>query len=331
MAFQLHNGMGSAFFTTNTWGNGNSNNSGTGTGNSGSRSRPGTSSGEQRDRDSAQTQTQSQQQQQKNSNATTTSSSNTPNVLTKDRERKPSFGRRPSFTSPSRSKRRSSVGGGEHRSHHIKTHASTPPALPDFALVQAAAARLAKETEAVVISPTTTNPTEKPTTTSSNNNSNSGRNAPTPLSAMNGHYSAATSPPTIQTGPGLANESSSFSVHQHIHELANKRISTLDYLRKAYVTQLALFIARSFLSLCDAIPVALATFFCISIVFCIPIIPIPIPTTSPHSPFRGYTYINTYDDMPINPIPVQSITNPQFSLPTYLLTYLLTHLLTYLT
>ncbi|KAK7751879.1 hypothetical protein SLS62_006180 [Diatrype stigma] len=232
MAFQLHNGMGSAFFITNTWGNTSAgSSSGTGTGNSG-RSRPGTSSGEQRDRDPTTQQVQAQTQaQQKNpgSSSGATTAATTTNVLTKDRDRKPSFSRRPSFTSPSKSKRRASLGGGD-RSHHIKTDASTPPAIPDFALAQAAAAKLSKETEAVVISPTTANANS----TDNRTTSSSGRNALMSSATMNGHYSSATSPPTIPPGPGLPIESSSFSVHQHIHDLANKRISTLDYLRKAY-------------------------------------------------------------------------------------------------
>lgn len=222
MSFQLHNGMGSAFFTTSSWGPG-SNSSGVGTGNS-AKSRPGTSSGERES--PAQTQ---QQQQQKTSNSS------------KDggRERKSSFGRKPSFTSPKVIKRsRSSSASGDHiRSHHIRTDSSTPPAIPDFAL--AAAAKASRETEAVAVSPTTTaTAPSDPFAKAAATPKRTGRNTHAPAATMNGHYSAATSPPTVQTGPGNPGESSSFSVHQHIHELANKRIATLDYLRKAYVTQL---------------------------------------------------------------------------------------------
>lgn len=60
-----------------------------------------------------------------------------------------------------------------------------------------------------------------------------GRTAP---SQANGYDHRATATPTPpvpqQTLPGLQTESS--VVHQHIQETANKRISTLDYLRKAH-------------------------------------------------------------------------------------------------
>ncbi|RYP62734.1 hypothetical protein DL769_007193 [Monosporascus sp. CRB-8-3] len=197
--------MGSAFFTTNTWGT------------SGSKSRPGTSSGEQRD-SQAQTQTQTQTQTQVQAQAQTQKQTN---VLTKDRDRRPSFGRKASFSSP-RARRRASF-SASNGTAHIRTDASAPPAIPNFAL--AAAAKLSRDTEAVLTPAITpTDPLAKAT---------SGRPAPAPATAMNGLHSAATSPPTIQTGQGSSAEAS-FAVHQHIHELANKRISTLDYLRKAH-------------------------------------------------------------------------------------------------
>lgn len=137
-----------------------------------------------------------------------------PNVLTKDRDRKPSFGRRPSFSSPSKGKRRaSSSNAGSGAGGQIKTDATAPPAIPpDFAL--AATAKLSKEPE-IVPSPASTDSFAKMM----------GRAAPTPI---NGYYppNPAASPPLIQ------NEIP--SLHQHIHEVANKRISTLDYLRKAH-------------------------------------------------------------------------------------------------
>ncbi|KAI1418366.1 hypothetical protein F5Y13DRAFT_515 [Hypoxylon sp. FL1857] len=137
-----------------------------------------------------------------------------PNVLTKDRDRKPSFGRRPSFSSPSKGKRRaSSSNAGSGAGGQIKTDAAAPPAIPpDFAL--AAAAKLSKEVE-VIPSPASTDSFAKMM----------GRSAPTPI---NGYYppNPVASPPLIQ------NEIP--SLHQHIQEVANKRISTLDYLRKAH-------------------------------------------------------------------------------------------------
>ncbi|RYP35558.1 hypothetical protein DL768_010992 [Monosporascus sp. mg162] len=195
--------MGSAFFTTSTWGN------------SGSKSRPGTSSGERRD---SQSQTQAQTQTQAQAQAQTQKQTN---VLTKDRDRRPSFGRRASFSSPKARRRASS--SASNGTVHIRTDASAPPAIPDFAL--AAAAKLPRDTDAVLTpTTTTTDPLAKAT---------SGRTAPAPAIAMNGLNAAATSPPIIQTGQGSSAEAA-IAVYQHIHELANKRISTLDYLRKAH-------------------------------------------------------------------------------------------------
>ena len=234
MSFQLHNGMGAAFFTTTSWGpstgGGNNNNSSNST-TSGSRSRPGTSSGAERDhsRDS-QAQTKAQTQ-----GATTTNTTHA--VLTKNRERKSSFGRKASFTSPSKSRRRASSVTSNHHDSHARTDASAPPAIPSELVLSA---KSPKDSEAV------TSPTATSTTTTTTNYGGRSTSAHT---AMNG-YSGATSPPTVQTGPGHPAESSSFSVHQHIHELANKRISTLDYLRKAYVTR-----PRPLTVPCDAIPV----------------------------------------------------------------------------
>ncbi|OTA53997.1 hypothetical protein K449DRAFT_389530 [Hypoxylon sp. EC38] len=186
------------FFSTNIWGSNSNSNSNSQSqpqpqqgARSSSRSRPGTSSGD-RDRDKERE----------------------PNVLTKERDRKPSFGRRPSFSSPSKGKRRaSSSNAGSGAGGQIKTDATAPPAIPpDFAL--AATAKLPKEPE-IVPSPASTDSFAKMM----------GRAAPTPI---NGYYppNPATSPPLIQ------NEIP--SLHQHIHEVANKRISTLDYLRKAH-------------------------------------------------------------------------------------------------
>ncbi|KAI0383278.1 hypothetical protein F5Y04DRAFT_32099 [Hypomontagnella monticulosa] len=186
------------FFSTNIWGNSGANSNANANSQSqsqqgaasSSRSRPGTSSGDrdkEKDREH--------------------------NVLTKDRERKPSFGRKPSFSSPSKGKRRaSSSNAASGASGQIKTDAAAPPAIPpDFAL--AAAAKLSREIE-VVPSPASTDSFSKMI----------GRTAPTPT---NGYYPAsATSPPLLQTEIP--------SLHQHIHEVANKRISTLDYLRKAH-------------------------------------------------------------------------------------------------
>ncbi|KAL7623100.1 hypothetical protein AAE478_006779 [Parahypoxylon ruwenzoriense] len=137
-----------------------------------------------------------------------------PNVLVKDRDRKPSFGRRPSFSSPSKGKRRaSSSNAASGAAGQIKTDAAAPPAIPpDFAL--AAAAKLSRDSEGVH-SPVSADSFTKMM----------GRSAPTPT-PTNGYYNVATSPPPPQ------NEIP--SLHQHLQEVANKRISTLDYLRKAH-------------------------------------------------------------------------------------------------
>ncbi|KAI1778594.1 hypothetical protein F4818DRAFT_305270 [Hypoxylon cercidicola] len=188
------------FFSTNIWGSSSANSNSNSTN---SNSNP---------------QSQSQQQSRTSSRSRPGTSSGDrdrePNVLTKDRDRKPSFGRRPSFSSPSKGKRRaSSSNAGTGAGNQIKTDAAAPPAIPpDFVL--AAPAKLSREVEAVP-SPASTDSFAKMM----------GRTAPTPT---NGYYpsNSATSPPLLQ------NEIP--SLHHHIHEVANKRISTLDYLRKAH-------------------------------------------------------------------------------------------------
>ncbi|KAJ9156510.1 WD domain-containing protein [Pleurostoma richardsiae] len=159
-----------------------------------SRSRPGTSSGEPQD--------QSQQQQYR------------PNVLTKDR--KSSSSRKSSFSSPSKSGKRranSSSSATNGIGIAIVTDDAVPPALPDFAL--AAAAKLSRETEAL----------QSPASDYSFSRMLS-RTAPTPT---NGYSASALAPP-----PTVGGQTESSIVYQHIHEMASKRISTLDYLRKTH-------------------------------------------------------------------------------------------------
>ncbi|KAI1205145.1 uncharacterized protein F4807DRAFT_292830 [Annulohypoxylon truncatum] len=180
------------FFSTNIWGNTSANPNVTSNSQSqtSSRSRPGTSSGD-REKDKEKEY----------------------NVLTKDRDRKPSFGRRPSFSSPSKGKRRaSSSNAGSVSGDQIKTDATAPPAIPpDFVL--AAAAKFSKENEAVP-SPASADSFSKMLSR-------------TTTAASNGQFpTTTTSPPLLQTEIP--------SLHQHIHEVSNKRISTLDYLRKAH-------------------------------------------------------------------------------------------------
>ncbi|KAI1497811.1 hypothetical protein F5X99DRAFT_352597 [Biscogniauxia marginata] len=193
-------------FLTNIWGNSSSNsNTNTNTNsspnpnpnsntNQGSRSRPGTSSG-------------GDQQQSL--------------FAAKDKEhsRKPSFGRKSSFSSPSKGKRRqSSSASNGSNTQGIVTDATAPPALPDLAKFLSRENH--KEVEAAP-SPASADSFSKMM----------GRTAPTPT---NGFYStSATSPPIVPTSLQVLQPEAS-SLHQHIQDTANKRISTLDYLRKAH-------------------------------------------------------------------------------------------------
>jgi hypothetical protein len=159
-------------------------------GGSSSRSRPGTSSGEPSN---------GPYQQQP-----------LPNVLTK--ERKGSFSRKASFSSPSKSKRRANSSS----SGTIVTDRNVPPALPDFAL--AAAAKLSRETD-VLYSPASSDPVSRML----------GRTAPTSASGY------GTGLPPLPQSASLAQyqQSEAGVIHSQVHEIANKRIATLDYLRKA--------------------------------------------------------------------------------------------------
>lgn len=148
-----------------------------------------------------------------------------PNVLHKDR--RPSFSRKPSFTwtSPGRgSKPRansSSSGNGDrttgHRPPAIQLFSDSPvPPLPDIAL--ATAAKLSRETETIV---------QSPTSAESFSYKMLSRGAPTPING----YPVQLASSAGMNSLGATSELS--VVHQHIQETANKRISTLDYLRKA--------------------------------------------------------------------------------------------------
>ncbi len=195
-----------------------SSSSNTSTTNVSSRSRPGTSAGEP------------------TSNEKPGEQPRQPNVLTKDRERRPSFSRKGSFSSPGRGLRRRASStslpsngapsnGGRPNLQVNTTSASIPPppALPpDYAL--AAAAKLSREPD----------PLQSP----ASNDSFSkmlGRTAPTPTNGYSATGSNGTGglAPPANVAPGQQSEAA--IVHQHIQEIANKRISTLDYLRKAYV------------------------------------------------------------------------------------------------
>lgn len=133
------------------------------------------------------------------------------NLLVKDR--KGSFGRRASITSPSRSKRRASSSASVGPANVVVTDSKVPPALPDFAL--AAAAKISRETDAVQ-SPASSDSFSKMLGRTQTGNSASDR-----LTPMTSH-------PAVWGGGSEAS-----IVHLQMQEVANKRISTLDYLRKA--------------------------------------------------------------------------------------------------
>jgi len=144
-----------------------------------------------------------------------------PNVLHKDRDRRPSFSlKQPLFGSPSRGKRRansisSPANNGPGGALRIVTDNTAPPALPDFALADAA--KVSRDTDAL----------QSPSSADSFSRMLS-RTAPTPVNGYAANSQLA--PPAVVTS---AQPSESSLVHQHIQEIANKRISTLDYLRKA--------------------------------------------------------------------------------------------------
>lgn len=165
---------------------------------SSSKSRPGTSSGE-----SSQQPPFLLQQPQ-------------PNVPAKDR--KGSFPRKASFTSPTRSskKRSGSSGSVSGRGGGFVTDSSAPPALPDYAL--SAAAKVTREGDAAT-------------------GTGSGDGFPKMLgrTATTSSFSggSALNPPSGHMWQGEA-----AVMHKNMREIARKRIYTLDYIRKAYVPTL---------------------------------------------------------------------------------------------
>lgn len=190
------------FFSTNIWGVASSSktdlNSQTsaqgGSSGGNSRSRPGTSSGDQ----------------------------------SKDHSRRPSFGRKASFSSPSKSKRRgsSSVSNGGGGGEQIITDATVPPALPDYAL--SAAAKITKEPDNIV-SPTSVDSFSKMLSRTMSTPSNGLYQTMSGVSGTTINNATTTSPQSV--APTLAPETP--SLYSHMQDLMNKRISTLDYLRKA--------------------------------------------------------------------------------------------------
>ncbi|KAK5663062.1 hypothetical protein OQA88_6478 [Cercophora sp. LCS_1] len=152
------------------------------------------------------------------------SSPRQPNLLHKDRDRRPSFGRKASFSasSPSKSSKKRANSSGANGSTSglqlVTSGDNSIPPLPDFAL--AAAAKLSRDTEAL----------QSPASIDSFSKMLS-RTAPTPVNG----YSAASGGQLGPPASVLPGQSSELSViHNNILDTVNKRISTLDYLRKAH-------------------------------------------------------------------------------------------------
>ncbi|KAI0856282.1 hypothetical protein F4860DRAFT_420139 [Xylaria cubensis] len=192
------------FFSTNIWGasskselnlaQGGSGGSTNNNSNSNSRSRPGTRDGDQ----------------------------------PKEHSRRPSFGRKSSLSSPSKGKRRASsstANGGGSGGGQIITDATVPPALPDYAL--AAAAKISKDVDAVV-SPTSVDSFTKMISRTMSAPSNGLYQT---MSGISGASVPTTTSPQSSV-PMLPTEMP--SLYNHIQDVSNKRISTLDYLRKAH-------------------------------------------------------------------------------------------------
>lgn len=112
----------------------------------------------------------------------------------------------------------------------VVTNRGNPPALPGFAL--SAAARTSRDTD-VFASPSSAPNSSMDISGGYIQTSNSRMLSRSGTTPVNGFPSGGGMMPPPSAG-GMQNESS--MVHQHIHEMANKRISTLEYLRKAYVS-----------------------------------------------------------------------------------------------
>ncbi|KAL2278889.1 hypothetical protein FJTKL_14063 [Diaporthe vaccinii] len=110
----------------------------------------------------------------------------------------------------------------------VVTNRGNPPALPDFAL--AAAARTSRDTD-VFASPNSAPKSSMDISGGYIQTSNSRMLSRSGTTPVNGFPSGGGMMPPPSAG-GMQNESN--MVHQHIHEMANKRISTLEYLRKAH-------------------------------------------------------------------------------------------------
>ncbi|KXJ87606.1 hypothetical protein Micbo1qcDRAFT_167140 [Microdochium bolleyi] len=154
---------------------------------------------------------------------------------TNHRDRKQSFVRKASYAAPEKGRRRSSNGGIGSLDDTIHTDPSIPPAIPDFLANS-------RTTKAEADSNNPISPTALIDSFPKNFSRSSSRVTPTPDTARMASYypfaaTAATSPPvngapTQMQLPSM--EGSSSMVHTHIFEMSNKRISTLEYLRKSH-------------------------------------------------------------------------------------------------
>lgn len=135
-----------------------------------------------------------------------------PLLLPKDR--KASFSRKASLGS----RRGSSFGNGPNA---YVTDAAAPPALPEYAL--SAAAKVARPSDSEA---SQTTPTEAMLSRSATGSTTLHGVPSTPLGFMpNGAVGTA----------GMWQQNEASIMYHHVTELANKRIATLEYLRKAYV------------------------------------------------------------------------------------------------
>ncbi|KAM5350249.1 hypothetical protein ACJ41O_006754 [Fusarium nematophilum] len=143
------------------------------------------------------------------------------------KDRKPSFSRKSSLSGSRR--RGSSFGNGPNA---YVTDATAPPALPDYALAAAAKvvprADIVRDAEAAAASghppPTADSGIHMLSRSATGSASLMSTNMPPPTPLGNGSMGSS----------GMWQQSEASIMHQHVTELANKRISTLDYLRKAH-------------------------------------------------------------------------------------------------
>ncbi|KEY72195.1 hypothetical protein S7711_00199 [Stachybotrys chartarum IBT 7711] len=152
-------------------------------------------------------------QQQASGGAGGGGSNNTNSGSSFFRDRKPSFSRKASFSGAIARRRGSSNTSASAPPDAFVTDAAAPPALPDFAL--AAAARI------VPLPPSATSDTQQ--------QQQQQQSPEAPRFKMMGRTPAAYAP--------LDNSAWAYEtnmLHQHVTEVANKRMSTLNYLRKAH-------------------------------------------------------------------------------------------------